>query len=146
MKTMDVKCPFCGTEKLSGKKCPQCGREAVVLGMESAGCSRNYRAVGEYDSFDAAYEAACKLFDGGREDDFIIDDGWPRLIPSYKLVKEKCPRCGEETRPFEMQRTRDCHGIPFRRVCLNCYDEVMSTDGYDGELYDERDENLGCEY
>lgn len=60
--------------------------------------------------------------------------------------KEECPRCGEETRPFEMQRTRDCHGIPFRRVCLNCYDEVMSTVGYDGEIYDERDENLDCEY
>ena len=57
-----------------------------------------------------------------------------------------CPKCGKEARPFEMYGTRDYYGIPFRRVCAKCYERIMTTTGYDGVKYDERDENLDAEY
>lgn len=39
-----------------------------------------------------------------------------------------------------MYGTRDYYGIPFRRVCAKCYERIMTTTGYDGVKYDERDE------
>ena len=57
-----------------------------------------------------------------------------------------CPKCGKEARPFEMYGTRDYYGIPFRRVCAKCYERIMTTTGYDGVKYDERDENLDADY
>lgn len=94
-----------------------------------------------------------ELFDAGMEEDFRIDDDpgpdgdWPgTLIPAYKLVKEKCPECGGAVRSFDMIRTTDYHGIPYRRVCMKCYERIMETKGYDGEKYDERDENLDYDY
>lgn len=44
-----------------------------------------------------------------------------------------------------MYGTRDYYGIPFRRVCAKCYERIMTTAGYDGVKYDERDETLGDE-
>lgn len=41
--------------------------------------------------------------------------------------------------------THDCHGIPFRLVCFDCYDRLMAK-GYDGEHYDETDECLDEDY
>ena len=80
-------------------------------------------------------------------DDFLIDDGGHLTsLPGYRLVKETCPKCGKETRPFEMYGTRDYYGIPFRRVCARCYERIMTTTGYDGVKYDERDENLDADY
>lgn len=38
------------------------------------------------------------------------------------------------------------YGIPFRRVCARCYERIMTTTGYDGVKYDERDENLDADY
>lgn len=38
------------------------------------------------------------------------------------------------------------YGIPFRRVCAKCYERIMTTTGYDGVKYDERDENLDADY
>ena len=103
--------------------------------------------MSEHDSFDSAYEAACKLFDDGVWDDFLIDDGGHLTsLPGYRLVKETCPKCGKEARPFEMYGTRDYYGIPFRRVCAKCYERIMTTTGYDGVKYDERDENLDADY
>ncbi|MCL2080256.1 MAG: hypothetical protein FWH17_10560 [Oscillospiraceae bacterium] len=55
--------------------------------------------------------------------------------------KINCTVCGK---PFDregMQFTRDCHGITYRLVCLDCYDRLMAH-GYDGQYYDERDECL----
>lgn len=56
-----------------------------------------------------------------------------------------CPTCGKEVYRDEMDFTRDCHGIPFRLVCLDCYTELMAK-GYDGEYYDERDEQIEDDY
>lgn len=54
----------------------------------------------------------------------------------------KCQNCGKEFDRSDMQFTRDCYGIPFRLVCLDCYDKLME-DGFDGERYiDGIDENV----
>ena len=63
-----------------------------------------------------------------------------------KQIGADCPKCGKEARPFEMYGTRDYYGIPFRRVCAKCYERIMTTTGYDGVKYDERDENLDADY
>ena len=144
----NLNCPFCGYEKQIGADCPKCGRGGVILKVEdvAAGC-RYHKPLSEHDSFDSAYEAACKLFDDGTWDDFLIDDGGHLTsLPGYRLVKETCPKCGKEARPFEMYGTRDYYGIPFRRVCAKCYERIMTTTGYDGVKYDERDENLDADY
>ena len=43
------------------------------------------------------------------------------------MNKEKdvriCPVCEREVERSEMNFTKDCHGIPFRLVCWECYDE-----------------------
>lgn len=46
----------------------------------------------------------------------------------------------------EMILTYDCHGIPFRYVCYDCYTKVYDEKGYDGEYYTELDENLDYDY
>ena len=51
-----------------------------------------------------------------------------------------CPICGKEVERNDMQYTRDCHGITYRLVCIDCYDEIMDKKGYDGEYYTEFDE------
>ena len=56
-----------------------------------------------------------------------------------------CPVCEKEVDRSEMSFTRDCHGITFRLVCWDCYDELMGK-GYDGEYYDETDECLDYDY
>lgn len=57
----------------------------------------------------------------------------------------RCECCEKEVERSDMLFTRDCHGIPFRLVCAECYDELMSN-GYDGEYYDDSDENLEWDY
>lgn len=54
-----------------------------------------------------------------------------RICPVCKRVVERC----------DMDFTRDCHGITFRLVCFDCWEKLMAK-GYDGQYYDERDENL----
>ena len=56
-----------------------------------------------------------------------------------------CPRCGREVERNDMAFTKDCHGIPFRLVCYDCYDKLMEK-GYDGEYYTELDECLSLDY
>lgn len=56
-----------------------------------------------------------------------------------------CPECGREVERAEMNFTRDCHGIAFRLLCLDCYEKAMSK-GYDGEYYDEMDEQIDDDY
>ena len=90
MEKKNVNCPFCGYEKQIGADCPKCGRGGVILKVEdvAAGC-RYHKPLSEHDSFDSAYEAACKLFDDGTWDDFLIDDGGHLTsLPGYRLVKE----------------------------------------------------------
>ena len=151
----EVNCPFCGAKKIVGCHCPECGRMAgAILKVEGQrDIFRIWEPISEHRDFDDALKAAGELFDGGMEEDFCIDDNprpnsdWPgTLIPAYKLVKEKCQECSGENRSFDMVRTTDYHGIPYRRVCMKCYEHIMETKGYDGEKYDERDENLDYDY
>lgn len=57
----------------------------------------------------------------------------------------ECACCNKQVERNDMQFTRDCHGIPFRLVCLDCYDKIMDK-GYDGEYYTELDECLDEDY
>lgn len=50
-----------------------------------------------------------------------------------------CPICKNRFRRYDMNFTKDCHGIPYRLVCFDCWDKLME-DGYDGEYYTEADE------
>lgn len=56
-----------------------------------------------------------------------------------------CQCCEKEVDRGEMIFTRDCHGIPFRLVCGECY-ELLMDGGYDGEHYSEYDECLDYDY
>lgn len=54
----------------------------------------------------------------------------------------ECKICGKPFTRDNLIFTHDCHGIPFRLVCYDCYDHIMETKGYDGEYYTELDENI----
>ena len=56
-----------------------------------------------------------------------------------------CQACEKEVYRDEMLYTKDCHGITFRLVCWDCYNRLMEK-GYDGEYYDEADEQIGDDY
>lgn len=78
----------------------------------------------------------------------------------YEEVREmECPICGKKIEYDESFRevdylknnpvavmSTDCHGIPFRMVCMDCYDKIMDTKGYDGEYYTELDECIDYDY
>ena len=68
-------------------------------------------------------------------------------------LEDRCPICGKTIEYNEssrdalyldddivMVRTYDCHGIPFRMVCMRCDEIIAKTKGYDGEYYTEADE------
>lgn len=57
----------------------------------------------------------------------------------------KCPVCGKKVERSDMNFTKDCHGIPFRLVCWDCYGKLMEK-GYDGQYYTEADECLDYDY
>ena len=58
-----------------------------------------------------------------------------------------CPICGKLVEREFMSFTRDCHGITYRLVCNLCYERIMGSDpGYDGEYYDELDEQIEADY
>lgn len=61
------------------------------------------------------------------------------------MDKRICPICKKEVDRNDMTFTKDCHGIPFRLVCYDCYDVLMEK-GYDGEYYTEADECLDYDY
>ena len=63
---------------------------------------------------------------------------------NYKDIRT-CQNCGREVDRIDMQFTKDCHGIPFRLVCCNCYEQLMGK-GYDGEYYTEADECIDYDY
>jgi hypothetical protein len=46
---------------------------------------------------------------------------------------------------MDLHQTYDCQGIPYRLVCDDCMEEIEEK-GYDGELYDERDECIDEDY
>ena len=53
-----------------------------------------------------------------------------------------CSYCGKEVKRSELFLTYDCHGIPYRYVCGNCYDILMRNAEFDGEYYTELDEDI----
>lgn len=55
--------------------------------------------------------------------------------------KRICPVCERTVKREDMNHTKDCHGIPYRLVCCDCYVKLMAK-GYDGEQYDELDEQI----
>lgn len=102
----------------------------------------------EYETYDEAVAGGEKLFDEGKLEDFIVREietgrGWE--LNGYRSVKQECPICGKPVRVRYMMRTTDCRGIPYRRVCPKCYEKVMFR-GYDGEYYDESDEQIDADY
>jgi len=56
-----------------------------------------------------------------------------------------CQYCHKEFPKEDMTWTIDCQGINYRYVDDSCYDKLMAK-GYDGQYYDERDENLDYDY
>ena len=75
----------------------------------------------------------------------------------YEYAQEfECPICKTKIKYIESIKgtlddeqddcvavmSTDCHGIPFRTICVDCYDKVMDEKGYDGEYYTELDENI----
>ena len=61
-----------------------------------------------------------------------------------KDIRE-CQNCGKKVERKNMLFTNDCHGITFRLVCRRCYEKLMEK-GYDGEYYDESDEQIEDDY
>lgn len=64
------------------------------------------------------------------------------------IIKAWCEICEKEVNYLDgdyLHLTHDCHGIPFRHVCDDCYEKIMER-GYDGEYYSEYDENIYDEY
>ena len=59
--------------------------------------------------------------------------------------KCQCQYCEKFVDRTEMTFTKDCHGIPYRFVCFDCY-EMLMADGYDGQYYTEADECLDYDY
>ena len=105
--------------------------------------------VREYDDYEDAAEGAGKLFDLGEQSDFRIFEPIAKhgtIIYPHRLIKDRCPICGKEVRRRNEMQTYDCHGIPYRYVCPDCYDKTMEEKGYDGEYYTAADECIDYEY
>ncbi len=69
-----------------------------------------------------------------------------RRLTKVKDDKVPCPECGKDFYRDYMRVTKDCRGIPFRRVCLDCYDKIMVGRGFDGAYYTEEDECIDEDY
>lgn len=59
--------------------------------------------------------------------------------------KRICCFCEKEVLREDMLYTKDCHGIPYRLLCFECYEKLME-DGYDGEYYTDTDECIDADY
>ncbi len=62
----------------------------------------------------------------------------------YNAIRT-CPTCNRTVKRGEMDFTYDCHGIPFRCVCMKCWEKLMAN-GYDGEYYTAADECIDYDY
>lgn len=62
-------------------------------------------------------------------------------MEEYRVQTQRCMNCGEEYDRNELQWINDNYGIPWKKVCHNCYDEVeedIRQNFYGDELtYDE---------
>ncbi len=68
-----------------------------------------------------------------------------KMLDEYFEDTTYCPYCDKEIQKDSMRFTYDCHGIPFRYVCPDCYEKLMAK-GYDGEHYTEADECIDYDY
>lgn len=66
-------------------------------------------------------------------------------LPTFEYA-QKCENCGKYVPKSDLFLTYDCHGIPFRSVCSDCYEKIMDEKGYDGEYYSELDECIDWDY
>ena len=106
-----------------------------------------YHLLGMFDSTDDAFKEAGEMFERGDGEVFHVDDdGLPYHLFGHQLMKFPCPICGKKVMSLDAVRTYDCHGIPFRKVCPDCYDRVMEEKGYDGEYYSAFDECIDYDY
>lgn len=86
--------------------------------------------------------------------DYLVDDGngigvcdiWSSDDDDCPLLYFDCPICGKHTLKSNSVFSYDCHGIPFRLICVDCWEELMETKGYDGEYYTEADECIDWDY
>ena len=87
------------------------------------------------------------MFEAGDGDVFHIDnDGMFHHLYGHQLMKIPCPVCGKEVIALNALWTSDCHGIPYRKVCPDCYEALMEEKGYDGEYYSAFDECIDYDY
>ena len=109
----------------------------------------NFDVASEHDSYEESLEAAGILFDKGETGDFLIANTVTKevwRIRNSQMFLTQCPVCGKPTRKIDMVKTHDCYGIPYRDVCVRCEEKIMEETGYDGEYYDETDENVYNDY
>lgn len=52
----------------------------------------------------------------------------------------ECAECKRKFKRAEMTWSYDCHMIPFRLLCFDCWDKILQEKGYDGEYYTAFDE------
>ena len=72
---------------------------------------------------------------------YTMQDFEDSLYGNNELNLHQCACCEGIFETNDMQHTTDCYGIPFRLVCMNCYEACMKN-GYDGQIYNEFDENI----
>lgn len=107
-----------------------------------------WKELSRHDDEASAIQAMYEAFDSGEPRDFMIAEEGQRgiVFHAHRLFQTDCPRCGKKVRVREMMRTYDCHGIPFRQVCEDCWIAIDENPGYDGEYYDEMDECIDYDY
>lgn len=90
------------------------------------------------------------LYSKGNEEQFYEYE-WSEIEKHHQnggefgVESRICSECGREVAKIDTTFTKDCHGIPFRLVCWDCYNRVMEK-GYDGEYYSEADEQIEDDY
>lgn len=92
------------------------------------------------------FEAVEMLVEQGSGLIAVIEDDYCVSEEYYEELTRVCPVCGKTAPKIEMEWTYDCHGIPFRLVCCDCYEKSMEDKGYDGEYYTEFDECIDYDY
>ena len=84
--------------------------------------------------------------------DDITDEDMDAVLHDIRLKnvdkdERVCSVCNKLVEREHMSFTRDCHGITYRLVCNPCYERIMlDGPGYDGEYYDESDEQIEPDY
>jgi len=93
------------------------------------------------------YYEVCSICGFEKEERVMEDSEQGRICwqCALDIHPTPCQECGTDVPKCELYQTYDCQGIPFRRVCEKCNRKIDAR-GYDGQYYDERDENLDYDY